>query len=118
MAPVQPADPLPAFNRFIDFVHAADASTAEEDCLRRRLTIGRRVGEPEAPPPETALIPPRTPLEAGEVIDVRAETVDAGRPARRAVAAGPLHRQTGARLADPRLARNASAARGHRLPGA
>ena len=63
------------FTRFVDFAEATSASVAEEDCLRRRITIGRI--EPTAPaPPATNFAPPRQPLTVGAVIDVRAETRD------------------------------------------
>ena len=82
MTPAKPTDAPPSFSRFIELAQAVGADAAEEDCLRRRLTIGRKVGQPDTPPPETALIPPRLPLTVGEVIDVRAETRDwAGRRA-------------------------------------
>jgi hypothetical protein len=63
------------FMRFVDFAEAASASVAEEDCLRRWVTIGRN--DPIAPaPPATNFAPPRQPLKVGAVIDVRAETRD------------------------------------------
>lgn len=65
----------PAYQRFVDFTKAAQASPAEEDCLRRRLTIGRQ-GDTLAAPPDTMLTPPRDPLLVGALIDVRAETRD------------------------------------------
>jgi hypothetical protein len=74
--PTTPGDLPPSFTRFGDFVQAAGADAAEEDCLRRRLTMGRKAGLAETAPPVTALIPPREPLAVGEVIDVRAETRD------------------------------------------
>jgi hypothetical protein len=65
-----------AYPRFIDFAQAAHASPAEEDCLRQRLTLGRKAAKPEPRLPETALIPQRSPLVAGDVLDVRASTGD------------------------------------------
>ena len=63
------------YTRFVDFAEAVGASAAEEDCLRRRITIGRT--DPVAPaPPATNFAPPRVPLTVGAVIDVRAETRD------------------------------------------
>jgi hypothetical protein len=63
------------YTRFVDFAAAVNASAAEEDCLRRRVTIGRT--ELAAPaPPATDFAPPRQPLQVGAVIDVRAETRD------------------------------------------
>ena len=76
-APANATDPRPQFSRFVEFAEAAGADAADEDCLRRRLTIGRKSGEPDPAPAESALIPPKSPLVAGEVIDVRAETHDA-----------------------------------------
>jgi hypothetical protein len=76
LSPPAPDQPRPGFLRFADFVQAVGASVAEEDCLRRRLTLGRGKGPGDPPPPPTALIPPRDPLVVGEVIDVRAETWD------------------------------------------
>ena len=63
------------FTRFADFAAAAGASAPEEDCLRRRVTIGRTAPVTPAPAP-TTFAPPRQPLEVGAVIDVRAETRD------------------------------------------
>ncbi|HEX3918872.1 MAG TPA: hypothetical protein VHW60_16165 [Caulobacteraceae bacterium] len=74
--PGKPGDQPPVFTRFSDFVAAAGADAAEEDCLRRRLTLGRVGGQPTPIPPDTGLIPPRQPLTAGDVIDVRAEIVE------------------------------------------
>jgi hypothetical protein len=75
-----PDQSRPGFLRFADFVQAVGASAAEEDCLRRRLTLGRGKGPGDPPPPPTALIASREALVVGEVIDVRAETRDwAGR---------------------------------------
>ena len=71
-----PDQQRPAYGRFKDFTEATGASAIEEDCLRRRLTIGREAGKAPLPPPMGALTPPRTPLAAGEVIDVRAMTRD------------------------------------------
>ncbi len=63
------------YTRFVDFAQAVGANVAEEDCLRRRVTIGRT--EPIAPAPlATNFAPPRQPLQIGAVIDVRAETRD------------------------------------------
>jgi len=63
------------YTRFVDFAEATSASVAEEDCLRRRITIGRT--DPIAPaPPAANFAPPRQPLKVGAVIDVRAETRD------------------------------------------
>ena len=70
---------------------ATGAGAADEDCLRRRLTIGRAADMPPAPP-VTALTPPRKPLGVGAVIDVRAATRDWEGAGRRALAAGALHR--------------------------
>ncbi len=75
MAPPGPDAKRPAYDRFTDFAQAADASAAEEDCLRRRLTIGRSADMAPAPP-VSALTPPRMPLPVGAVVDVRAETRD------------------------------------------
>jgi hypothetical protein len=80
------------FDRFADFVQAAGATALEEDCLRRRLTIGATRAQPEPVPPVTALAPPRDPLRAGEVIDVRASLRD---PAGRYVALWRRVRFTG-----------------------
>ena len=66
----------PQFRRFGEFVQALGADAAEEDCLRRRVTIGRASGVTDPTPPATTLIPPRTPLVAATLIDVRAETRD------------------------------------------
>jgi hypothetical protein len=66
----------PAYRRFSAFVTATDASPAEEDCLRRRLTLGRVGAQPVPRPPDTALIPPRVPLATNDIIDVRAEIVE------------------------------------------
>jgi len=83
LTPVKPENPRPEFNRFSDFVRAVggpdggDADAAEEDCLRRRLTLGRPNGDVDPAPPNTALIPPRAGLGVSELIDVRAETRDA-----------------------------------------
>jgi hypothetical protein len=75
LAPPSPDAARPFYEHFADFVGATGAGPAEEDCLRRRLTIGRRGASDPAPPP-TAFAPPREPLDIGEVIDVRAETRD------------------------------------------
>jgi len=83
LTPAKPIDPRPEFKRFSDFVRAvggpdgADTDAAEEDCLRRRLTLGRPKGDVDPAPPNTVLIPPRTGLGVSELIDVRAETRDA-----------------------------------------
>jgi hypothetical protein len=77
LAPPTPGDPRPAFKRFIDFVHAVGADASAEDCLRRRLTIGRAAGSIDPAPAVNALVPTRSPLTAGFVLDVRAETRDA-----------------------------------------
>ena len=76
--PAQPGDPAPAYLRFSAFVQAVGADPAEEDCLRRRLTLGRVGSQPAPIPPDTGLIPTRTPLAAGDIIDVRAEIVEPG----------------------------------------
>ena len=75
LAPPTPDAKRPSYKRFADFVTATGASAAEEDCLRRRLTIGRTTDMLPSPP-VTALIPPRNPLGVGAVIDVRASTRD------------------------------------------
>lgn len=77
LTPANPADRRASFDRFGDFVHALAADPGEEDCLRRRLSIGRKADVAETAPAATALIPPREPLAVGELIDVRAETRDA-----------------------------------------
>ena len=74
--PATPSDPRPEFKRFIDFTRIVAADDAEEDCLRRRLTIGRLNGDTDPPPPETAIVPPHSPLGPGDLVDVRAETRD------------------------------------------
>jgi hypothetical protein len=76
LAPDKPGDMAPAYTRFSAFAQAVGADPAEEDCLRRRLTIGRVGGQPLPIPPDIGLIPPRVPLAAGDVIDVRAEIVE------------------------------------------
>ena len=76
-APPTPSDPRPEFKRFIEFTRLVAADQAEEDCLRRRLTIGRLNGDTDPPPPQTAIVPPRVPIGAGDLVDVRAETHDA-----------------------------------------
>jgi hypothetical protein len=73
MTPAKGDDQPPGFSRFVGLVSAVGATPAEEDCLRRRLTLGRVEAQVVAAPPASALIPPRQPLEAGEVIEVRAE---------------------------------------------
>jgi hypothetical protein len=75
--PPTPGEPV-SFARFIQFVQAAGAGPAEEDCLRRRLTLGRPGAQRDPPPPDIGFIPTRDPLAAGEVIDVRAAVVDPG----------------------------------------
>jgi hypothetical protein len=75
-APDQPGDPTPVFTRFSAFVTATGADPAQEDCLRRRLTLGRAGSQPVPVPPDIGLIPPRVPLAAGDVIDVRAEILE------------------------------------------
>ena len=70
-----PKPKRPAYAHFADFVVAANASPAEEDCLRRRLTIGREASMLPAPP-ASALTPPRLALGVGQVVDVRAQTRD------------------------------------------
>jgi hypothetical protein len=75
LAPPSPDQRRPSYARFTDFAQATGASAAEEDCLRRRLTIGRIVDMTPAPP-ATAFAPPRTPVPVGAVIDVRAELRD------------------------------------------
>jgi hypothetical protein len=82
MTPAKPEDVRPEFKRFGDFVRAVggDTDAAEEDCLRRRLTLGRPKGDVDPAPPNTALIPPKAGLDISELIDIRAETRDgAGR---------------------------------------
>jgi hypothetical protein len=66
----------PQFRRFGDFIQALGADAAAEDCLRRRLTIGRAAGATHPTPPVNALVPPREPLVAPALFDVRAETRD------------------------------------------
>lgn len=81
LTPAKPEDARPDFTRFGDFVRAvgggAEADASEEDCLRRRLAIGRPKGDVDPAPSNTALIPPRAGLDISELIDVRAETRDA-----------------------------------------
>lgn len=75
LTPPDGAEQRTPYTRFVDFAQATGASVAEEDCLRRRVTIGRI--EPAAPaPPATNFAPPRVPLQVGAVVDVRAETRD------------------------------------------
>lgn len=76
LTPATSGDPRPQFTRFGEFVRAAEAGAADEDCLRRRLTIGRDAGVTDPTPPVTALVPPRSPLSIGALLDVRAETRD------------------------------------------
>ena len=76
-APPTPSDPRREFKRFVDFARLVGADEAQEDCLRRRLTIGRPVGDTDPPPPQTAIVPPHLPLGPGDLLDVRAETHDA-----------------------------------------
>lgn len=75
LAPPTPDAKRPSYKRFTDFVTATGSGPADEDCLRRRLTIGRTTDMLPAPP-VTALTPPRNPLGVGAVIDVRASTRD------------------------------------------
>jgi hypothetical protein len=75
LAPPSPDAKRPVYKRFADFVAATGSSPAEEDCLRRRLTIGRTTDMLPSPP-VTALTPPRNPLGVGAVIDVRAAMRD------------------------------------------
>jgi hypothetical protein len=76
LAPPAPGAERPQFNRFNDFIQSLGADAAAEDCLRRRLTIGRAGGATDPTPPVSALVPPREPLAAAALIDVRAETHD------------------------------------------
>lgn len=76
--PPTPAEPRPQFKRFTDFVKALGADPGGEDCLRRRLTIGRDSGETVPVPEESAIVPPRVPLGPAQVLDVRAELRDWG----------------------------------------
>ena len=76
LTPPTPKGERPQFNRFSDVVQAVGADAAGEDCLRRRLTIGRAGGATEPAPPVNALVPQRKPLAAAALIDVRAETRD------------------------------------------
>jgi hypothetical protein len=76
--PDTPGGAPPPFTRFSKFVAAAGADSAQEDCLRRRLTIGRVGAQPLPIPPDIGLIAPRVPLAPGDVIDVRAEIVEPG----------------------------------------
>jgi hypothetical protein len=76
--PIHPGEMGPAYPRFSAFVQAVGADPAEEDCLRRRLTLGRVGAQPLPIPPDTGLIPTRAPLIAGDIIDVRAEIVSPG----------------------------------------
>ena len=69
--------PSPVLVAALNSLVAVGADASEEDCLRRRLIIGRESGVTDPAPPVTAIVPPRLPLGAGEMIDVRAETVDA-----------------------------------------
>jgi hypothetical protein len=75
LAPPSEDQPRTPYQRFIEFTEAILASPADEDCLRRRLTIGRAVPMTPAPP-QQAFAPPRQPLEVGAVIDARAEMRD------------------------------------------
>jgi hypothetical protein len=75
LAPPSPDEARAPYTRFIEFTQAIAASPPEEDCLRRRLTIGRV--DPMAPaPPAATFEPPRQPLAIGAVVDVRAEMRD------------------------------------------
>jgi hypothetical protein len=76
LTPAKPGEERPQFNRFSDFIRALGGDAAAEDCLRRRLTIGRAGGATDPTPPVTALVPPREPLAPAALIDVRAETHD------------------------------------------
>jgi hypothetical protein len=76
LTPATSGDERPQFRRFSDLVQAAAAEPADEDCLRRRLTVGRAAGVTDEAPPVTALAPPRSPVAIGTLIDVRAETRD------------------------------------------
>jgi hypothetical protein len=73
------AVPRMQFQHFTDLVRAAGVDTAGEDCLRQRLTLGRGSAQPATRLPETALIPDRAPLVAGDLIDVRAALADSRR---------------------------------------
>ena len=75
LAPPAPDAARAPYTRFVEFTQALAASPAEEDCLRRRLTIGRN--GPTAPaPPVATFEPPRQPLAVGAVVDVRAQMRD------------------------------------------
>ena len=76
LAAPSPHEPRPQFKRFSDFVQAVGADAAEEDCLRRRVTIGRTDAATAPTPPQSALVPPRIPLAPAVLIDVRAEIRD------------------------------------------
>lgn len=76
LAAPSPSEPRPQFKRFGDFVQAVGAGAAEEDCLRRRITIGRADAATAPTPPPSALVPPRNPLAPAVLIDVRAEVRD------------------------------------------
>ena len=76
LTPATPKGERPQYNRFSDFVQAVGGDAPAEDCLRRRLTIGRAGGATDPTPPVNALVPPREPLAAAMLIDVRAETRD------------------------------------------
>jgi hypothetical protein len=71
----KPDEPV-SFSRFTQFVQAVGADAAEEDCLRRRLTLGRPGAQRDPTPVDIGFIPTRDPLAAGEVIDVRAAVTD------------------------------------------
>ncbi len=60
------------FARLGDFLKAAKASPADEDCLRALMTMGRALPEPLPLPPATALSPEILPLAPGDVVEVRA----------------------------------------------
>ena len=75
LAPPSEDAPRAPFERFVQFAQAVAASPADEDCLRRRLTIGR-ITDADPAPPLTAFEQARQPLAVGAVVDVRAEMRD------------------------------------------
>jgi hypothetical protein len=75
-APAAPGSPATQYRRFADFLRATGVNGPGEDCLRLRLTIGRVGAKPEPRLAETALIPDRSALAAGDLIDVRAAAPD------------------------------------------